>query len=178
MMFFGGEVQQVKPASIFENDVLRSYGRKMDIEVFKKCDLPKLVFLRLVSPNVGAFLFVAIGQEIQSRAVPHRLGIGSIIVSDILCGQVLQIEQPDVRIGAAAITFPSGEVDAYGNVGQRFAIRRNHPKFPVGHRQFHRQGAFAAGGGVDRHFVELVEAFLFAGAHAGEENRFAIRIPI
>ena len=121
--FFRLQIEQVKPAAIFKHDFFLAVAREMNVELFEKRYLAKLLLLRVVSPDVRAFVFVAIRKKIKRCAVPHRLRVGGIIMRDVFGFQRIEIEKPNIGIHAAAVAFPGGKIDADGRVSQRLAVR-------------------------------------------------------
>jgi hypothetical protein len=171
-MLFGFEVEQIQPSGVFEDDLLRADAGKVHIEVGEKRHLPEAIPLQVVGPNVEALVRVAIREEIKRAAVPHGDGLRGVGAGEISRLERLEIEEPDVRVHAAAIPFPGAEIHGDRGIGQRAAVGRDRAKFAVGHRQLFRQPA------LDRHAVELVEPVLVAGHGGREEQMPPVRIPI
>ncbi len=165
------QVQQVEPARVLEDDVPRPDAGEVHVELLEEGHLPELVVLEVAGPDVGALVLVAVGEEIERLPVPHRVGIGGGRVGQVAGGQLLQVEQPDVRVHAAAVTFPGAEIHADRHVGQRLAVRRNRPELAIRHRQLLRQPP------LGRHAVKLVEPVLRAGHRGRVEDGLAVGIP-
>ena len=64
----------------------------MDVELIERSDLAEFLFFQIVSPDVRALVFVAVGEEVQGRPVPHGKRIDGIIAGNIFGRQRLQIE--------------------------------------------------------------------------------------
>src|SRR5881394_29381 len=101
-MLLGIEIEQVKAPAILEHNLPGADARKMDVEILEESDLSEVVLLRVESPEVGALVFVAVGQEIESRAMPHRLGVSGLVMGNIFGFEGFEIEQPDIRVHPAA----------------------------------------------------------------------------
>ena len=170
-IFFLGEAEQEKPAAIFKDDIVRPDAWEMHVEFIESSDLAELFFFGVVGPDIGALVFVAVGEEIERRAVPHRLRIGGVVASDVFSCVSFEVEQPDGGIHPAAIAFPSAKIGRDRDIGESFAVGRNRTEFAVGQGQAFGQAA------IYGDLVEFIEAILFAGARGGEENGSAVGIP-
>src|SRR5277367_1871051 len=58
-------------------------------------DLPRLLGVRVVGPDVVAPVLIAVGEKIQRLAMPHRLRIVRVVVRHVLGGLLLEVEEPD-----------------------------------------------------------------------------------
>ncbi len=127
---------------------------------------------RVERPDVVAPVRVAVGEEVQRRAVPHRLAVARVVVPDPPGSVRGQVEQPDARYVAAAIAFPGAQVLAVRHERQRLAVRRDLAELAVRHRQ--PLGQAALGGEL----VELGEAQAPARHRRRVQDRLAVRVPV
>ena len=74
------EIEQIHPAPRLEDDLGRPDRREMHIVVLEGGHLPRLASVQIESPEIGAFALVAIGEEVDRRAVPHWKGIVGVVV--------------------------------------------------------------------------------------------------
>ena len=121
-ILFGGQIHQIQPPAALEHHVLGPDVGEVNIQLVKGGDLAKFFLFEIIGPNVGALIFVPIGEEIQSRAMPHRQRVGGVVSGDILCRVGFQVKEPDGRIHAAAITLPGAEICRDRNVSQCLAV--------------------------------------------------------
>ncbi|OQB93838.1 MAG: hypothetical protein BWX84_00419 [Verrucomicrobia bacterium ADurb.Bin118] len=165
------EVQQIQPPGVLKHDVLRADTGEMHVIIREERDLPEFPLLNVGRPEVEAFVRVPIGQEIERAAMPHRNGFGRLGLREVAGLEGGEIEQPEIGIHTAPITFPSAEIHADGIVGDGLAVRRNRAELAVGHGQFLGQAP------LRRHFVKLVEAVLVTGHGRGVEDVPSVRVP-
>ena len=85
--------------------------------------------LRAAIVRVEVELAVAVREEVDRLADPHRLGVVAAArgLGDLLVRQVVELEDPDPRGGAAAIVLPLAERFAERRVSQEFPVRRDGP---------------------------------------------------
>ena len=70
--FFGRQVEFPDEAAILEDDGLVALRGKLDVELFELRDLLGRLGLEIVRPEVEALVVVAVGEEIDLVAGPHR----------------------------------------------------------------------------------------------------------
>ncbi len=165
------EIEQEKPAAIFEHDVIRPDARKVNVVLGEVRHLAHRFRLRVVGPDVLALAVVAIGEKINRRAVPHRQRVVRGARRHFFRRPFFEIEQPDVRRHAAAVAFPRSEVGRERRVSELLPVFRDCAELAVRHRQLLRQSA------LRRHFVELPHAVRERRHVAREVNEFAVRRP-
>ncbi len=169
--FLGRQIQQVEAAARLEHDVLRAERREGHVEVGELRHLAERSVL-VAGPDVGALVGAAIGQEVERVAVPHRMLVVGVARGHVGRGPGRQVERPDVRRPAAAVSLPGAERLRLRQVGELRAVGGVGGELAVGHRQL--LGRSALGG----HQVELVVALAAALARGREQDARAIRVPV
>ena len=89
----------------------------------------RATFFELPIVRVQVELAVAIGEEVDRLADPHRLGVVAAAggLGDLLVRQVIELEDPDPRGRAAAIVLPLAEPLAERRVSQELPVGRDGP---------------------------------------------------
>ena len=107
-------------------------------------------FSQVIPVQIEALVFVAIGNEIDPVARPHRENVLGRIVGDVDRLLAVEIIDPDVVRLAAAIALPGAEFTEDAVVGELFDIRRIGTETAARQRQISRKGRRPPTPGADR----------------------------
>ena len=146
---FAIEIESVKVPAVLEDDGLVAQGRELDVELGETCYLAGGLVGGVVHEQVHAPVLVAVGQEIDPVAVPHRKDVLRGMLGDVVRGARREIVDPDVVGLPAPIAFPGAELAEHAVVGQLAAVRRKRAP-PAA-----RQGQLLRHTAVDRRVEQL-----------------------
>jgi len=143
----------------------------MNVEFLEGGDLAEVFLFEVVGPEIRPLVFVAVGDEVQGRAVPHGLGVARLVAGEIPGGEGLQVKEPDGGVHAAAVALPGRKIHRDGHVGEGAAVGGNGAKFAVGDGQLFGQPS------LHRDGIQLVEPVFLARSGGSEQQLPSVRVP-
>ncbi len=153
--WLGGEVEAVDVAAVLEHDGILAQRRELHVEVGETGQLSCLFRPRVVDEEIHPLVGVAVGEEVDPVASPHRDDVLRRIVRDILGRLGVEVVDPDVVGHAAAIALPRAELAEDAVVGELLAVRREGAEAAARQGQFLGQIAGQCDGVQPAH--EVVE---------------------
>ena len=160
----------MQPAALLVHDDPGARRGRLDVEVGVMRELAQLLRLRV--PGEQVHRAVAVGDEIDDVADPHRPGVARVVMRHRLDVLGLEVEHPEERLLPAAVAPPGvlGPEVADGVVDHSTAVRRVRPALR------HRHGERLLEAPVYRDGEQPVVKRV-RGARRAEEHLFAVRRP-
>ncbi len=134
--FIALNVVAVDVAAVLKDDGFGTQRRELHVELGELGQLPGFLGCDVVDVEVHPLVFVAVREEEDLIAAPHRDDVLGGVVRDVLGGLGVEIVDPDVVGHAAAIAFPGAELAEDAVVGELLAVRG------IGAESRSRQGEF------------------------------------
>ncbi len=166
------DVVAVDVAARLVDDGARPGARPERVVVVVLRELADLLGLQVVAVEVVQLVRAAIGREDHGVAEPPRVHVLRRVPDDRLRGRVLEIEDPEVLVAAAAVAFPRTELAADRRVDVLRAVGRERAVAALGHRERRLHSA------VDRDDVGAHEPVALPEPVRVEEHLLAVRRPV
>jgi hypothetical protein len=174
--FRGREVEQDELRAVLEDDLagaLRPGADRGPLHVLVAVGrhLAALPARGVVDPDVLPVRRAFVGEVVELVALPHRLRVRTFPVRDLARGVALQVEQPDVRLHAAAVALPRARVDRVRRVREPLAARADRAERAVGNGELLGQAALRRDG-------EELDLAVAPGEAVREEQELPVGRPV
>jgi hypothetical protein len=138
---FGGEVEPVEEAAVFEHDAGVPEGRELDGELGEGGERAGLAGLQIEDVQVGLAQGVAFGHEVDPVAAPHREDVLRRVLGEAARFPGVEVIEPDLVGLAAAVAFPGAELAEDAVVGELPAVGGEAAPAAAGEGELFRRAA-------------------------------------